>query len=879
MKWIKRFVALILFGVIFILAGAVFITWRYEDDLKSFALETVQEAIVTDVELNDNVVLSLWKDFPLVAVELSDIKIQDAFRSDTLLSVEKAFVQFDVIKLIQNNIQIEGIRVTDGFLKLRRTDDGLWNFRVWKEPNRNAEERKTDLSIEILTLENIHLDYDDRAIDLNIQFLSEKSKLKGRFTEGNTRLGLSLNGFMEKLVTIGNDRIVELPMQLKGILNIDSDDRIYTIETGNAVLAGNEVVLNAEWKQVENATDMHLQLHAGNIEPSSLLPHVWPQMPANIRNLNLQGRSDIILTMSGPFTLNSGPKIDATVRMRDGSINFQNTLVSDLNFEGTLFMEDIKRSKALEINFSEFSLKTPSGSVTGSGKLTDLQNPFLKLKSKGNSMLEELVTVAALSEHVQATGGISWNIDFEGPLGKEFNTTVEELKKMRWSGNVSLADAELKFNSGIPEIRSLDANISMNMGNTVITECSGKIGHLQFDGNMNVQQLKQILTDDKAAIDMSGDIHIQMLDITKLPREWQFESETNSTSRSRQLSIDVQTRVDEILYNDFTATDVQGNIRLSNDRVDVDNLKFNSLGGTVNAALSYFPIKHGYMLDLDGELQDIDMSRTLREWNNFGQDGIRSENLKGNASATLEADIKLNDKYEIEKDALRVESQVEISGGELIDFEPLLAMSKFIDVDELKRVQFDTLRNQLSIRNGKLHIPNMSISSSILNVNVFGEHAFDQEMDYHVNLLLNDLIRRKAKKRRTFEGHEIIDEKGKTRLFLWIRGKPGDIKFGYDKKEVRQKIKADLKQEGQTIKQLFRDEFGGRENEEQSEEGSIQFRLDDDGLENEPSSTPTSNEQPNNNKDTKPKKKKRGLFSSEPDETETEGGFEIEFEP
>lgn len=877
MIWFKRILTLLFSLVVLLIATTIFVYWKYADDMKEYALETVRSTIVTEAEFNEDVVVSFWSDFPRVAVEIRDIRIQDSFKSDTLLSVQKAFVQFDALKLIQNNITIEGIRVTDGFLRLKRNESDQWNFKVWKVPETKNDQVKTDFSIEILTLENIHLDYDDRTIDLNIQFLSVKSKIKGRFTDENQRLGLSLNGHLERLTTIGADRVVELPLKLAGALDINSKEKVYTIGTGNAILANNEMVFNTEWKTVDYGTDIDLQVHAGNIEPSEILPHVWPQMPQNIRNLKLKGRSDIIFSLSGPFTKTAGPKLEATIRMRDGGIVFQKTNVSELNFESKLLMEDIKRSKAMRINFDTFSLKTPKGKVEGSGTLTDLSNPQLKLKTKGNSRLEELIVVANIQDDVQANGGISWNIDFEGPLGRDFNTTIEELKKMNWSGSLSLSESELQFNTGIPKLSSFNANIAMNMGKTSVTQCSGTIGHLEFDGELDIAKLKQILTDSSSEIALNGNAHIKELDIAKLPTEWKFESENTSSSTSRDISIRVNTSVDRINYKDFSATSVTGDISMQNNRVDVSDLRFKALGGHVSTTLSYAPSAKGFLLSLDGNLKNIDMSRTLSEWNNFGQRSITSENLEGIASANLEADIYLTEGYDILKNKLRVEADIQVTGGKLIQFEPLLAMSRFIDVDELNHVKFDTLRNQLSIRNNKLFIPRMTVASSILNVDVFGEHGFDQEMDYHVNLLLNDLIRRKAKKQRTFDGHEILDEKGKTRLFLWIRGRPGDLKVGYDKKEVRKKINADLKKEGQTIKKLFRDEFGGKNSSEEPEEETIQFRLEDDGLENEERDRSTSSN-PSEEKPKK-KKKKRGLFSSEPEEQETEGGFEIEFDP
>ncbi|HAP68584.1 MAG TPA: hypothetical protein DCR04_02460 [Flavobacteriales bacterium] len=874
MIWIKRIV-FVLFLLLFLLSALVgFVTWKYADDLKAYALDGVREAITTELSFNEDVVLSFWKDFPLVAVEILDIQIEDSFKTDTLLKVEKAFVQFNLIKIIQNKFTIEGIRVTDGFIKLRRNERDEWNFKVWKDIESEDGKSKVDFSIEILTLQNIHLDYDDRMIDLNIQFLSEKSKIKGRFTNENTRLGLSLNGFMGRLTTVGNDRIVELPLSLAGVLNINSLDRIYTIEMGNAILAGNEMVLDAEWTIIENGTNMEMKVHAGNIEPFVLLPHIWPQIPENIRKLNLDGNADIIFTLNGPFTKEQGPQLDATIRLRNGGLAFQNTDVYNLNFEGKLFMKDIKQSKAMKITFESFDIQTPKGKVTGKGTLTDLTNPRLRLTTTGTSRLEEIITVAAIENQMVGSGSISWELDFEGPLGKEFQTTINELKQMHWSGNVLLTGAEMQFNSNIPEIKNLSAKIEMELGKTSIKECAGKIGHLQFDGNLEIAQLKKILTEASSPINLSGNIHIVELDIQKLPNEWKFESEsTENVATTRLVTAKINSSIDKIIFNDFTATSVEGNLKMETEKLEVTELKFKALDGSISSSLTYQPTAKGYVLGLKSELRNIDMTRALEEWNDFGQTAITSKNLKGRASAKLDIEIHLDKNQQVLQDQLRVDSDIEISGGELIQFEPLLAMSKFISVDELSHVKFDTLRNQLSIRDSKLFIPKMSISSSILNVQVFGEHAFDQEMDYHVNLLLNDLLRRKARKKATFDGHEIVDERGKTRLFLWVRGKPGDIKVGFDKREVKQKLKEDFKKEGQTIKQLFKEEFGGGSAKEEEPE-AIQFKLEE-----EESDSPKASDSTTETEKPKKKKKKKGFFNTEREETETEGGFEIEFEP
>jgi len=872
MDWLKR-ILFIFFLLFALLAGtAVFISWKFGEQLEGHALETLRSRIETDVVFKEDVTVSLWRDFPLIAVEIHDVYIQDAFRTDTLLAVEKAFVQFDILKILRNNFTIAGIRVSDGLLRLKRTETDAWNFRVWKKDTTRANKQKTDFSIEILTLENIHLDYDDRMVDLNIRFRSDRSKIKGRFTDENQRLGLSLDGFMHRLKMVGSDRVVSLPLSLAGVLNIRSKEKTYTVEMGNALLAGNEMVWDAEWKRTEQDMHMQLQIHAGGIDPHELLPHLWPQMPTNIHDLEMKGNSDLVLRMEGPFTRTHGPELDASLKMTDGELLFRDTRVSDLNFNSRIFIKDIKRSKALRVSFGSFSLRTPTGKVKGSGVLTDLNNPHLKISSTGTSRLEEIITVTDIADQMKGSGNVTWNIDFSGPLGRDFNTTLNDLRNMEWTGSIDLSGAEMTFDPGIPPITGLTAAIAMEADRTEVQNCSGSIGHITFDGSIRMPDIKSMIIEQSEPIALSGQVHIRELDISRLPIEWQFSTDPGNAP-TRTVSMNGRTHVDNIRYRGFSATDLSGELRMHRDRLTVNGLRFNALDGTARADLAYHPIEKGYRLAIDADLSNIDMKQTLAEWDDFGQKTITSDNLKGRATASISAVILMGPGHGLLKDELNVETDLEISGGELIDLEPLLAMSKFISVDELQHVKFDTLRNRISIKDSRISIPKMTVSSSILNVNVFGEHGFDQEMDYHVNLLLNDLLRRKAKRKKTFEGHEVVDHRGKTRLFLRITGKPHDLKVGFDKREVRRKIKDDFRKEGQTIKQLFREEFGGGE-PAKGEEETVQFRLEDEETEpNEEAETKDGTEKPEK------KKKKRGFLDTDPETDETEGAFEIEFDP
>ena len=130
-------------------------------------------------------------------------------------------------------------------------------------------------------------------------------------------------------------------------------------------------------------------------------------------------------------------------------------------------------------------------------------------------------------------------------------------------------------------------------------------------------------------------------------------------------------------------------------------------------------------------------------------------------------------------------------------------------MDELKDIQFKTLRNQLSIQDCTLTIPKFEIQSSALNLSVEGRHKFNNTLDYHFVILLNEILGNKVKKPKSNEfGYIEDDGLGRTKLFMKLYGTTEHPEFGYDTEELKMHLKTEVDQEKKTIKQLLKDEFG-----------------------------------------------------------------------
>jgi hypothetical protein len=210
-------------------------------------------------------------------------------------------------------------------------------------------------------------------------------------------------------------------------------------------------------------------------------------------------------------------------------------------------------------------------------------------------------------------------------------------------------------------------------------------------------------------------------------------------------------------------------------------------------------------------LKKVDINRLFIEFENFGQTVVKDENIRGLVDAEIDFEAIATSTLSIDPSLVYSKVDLVINQGQLIRFEPLEALSKFISLNELMDVKFSQLKNTIEIRNRKIIIPQMDIASSAISISASGVHSFDNIVEYHLKLLLSDILAKKAKKaRKDVEEFGVVqdDGLGRTSLFISMIGPVSDPVISYDSQGAREKVKNDLVKEKQSMKQLLKEEFG-----------------------------------------------------------------------
>jgi hypothetical protein len=168
--------------------------------------------------------------------------------------------------------------------------------------------------------------------------------------------------------------------------------------------------------------------------------------------------------------------------------------------------------------------------------------------------------------------------------------------------------------------------------------------------------------------------------------------------------------------------------------------------------------------------------------------------------------------------------------GELINYKPLAALSKFVSLTDLQNLKFAELNNTIEIREQTITIPKMLIENNAVNITLSGSQNFDNFIDYDLKVNLSEVLRKKLKAKDNEFGEEDEKKKG-INLFINMRGPIDNLKFVYNKTAVKQNIKEKAKVEGKSIIETLKKEVGIIPNNTKTTDKPKEKQNDNDELE------------------------------------------------
>jgi hypothetical protein len=285
----------------------------------------------------------------------------------------------------------------------------------------------------------------------------------------------------------------------------------------------------------------------------------------------------------------------------------------------------------------------------------------------------------------------------------------------------------------------------------IMTDTSGCITISNFHAKMgrsNVYadlKLNHYLDKQKKYKNINGKIRSDNLDFDQLlsynpsdPSQQGHDTGFNVFSVAFP-KMNVLVEIKQFNHHKYLIKNFRGRFRSTPDHyVYFDTLSFDAAEGSV--------VIKGYLngsnpdsiyLNSDIDLNHINLSQVLYKFDNFGQDMLINDNINGILSGKIKAFMRMHPDLTPDLSKSKVNADVSLTEGRLMQFAPIQAMADFMGNRNLNNIRFDELNNNFTFENGTLTIPQMKIASTLGYLYISGRQRMDSSMDYQLRLPLS----------------------------------------------------------------------------------------------------------------------------------------------
>lgn len=175
-------------------------------------------------------------------------------------------------------------------------------------------------------------------------------------------------------------------------------------------------------------------------------------------------------------------------------------------------------------------------------------------------------------------------------------------------------------------------------------------------------------------------------------------------------------------------------------------------------------------------MNNVDVKRIFAAFENFGQDGIKGENLEGNLTAKVNTSVTINDAAGVLPSSAVGSVDFSLKNGALNNYEPIKKIQNFIfKKRDFDNIRFAELKDKLEIKGDEIKINRMEIQSSVLSLFVEGIYSKKGNTDISIQVPLSNLNKRAEDYNP--ENLGAAKSGGKS---IFLRGRPGpDGKIGF----------------------------------------------------------------------------------------------------
>ncbi len=795
-KKLFRLTAIVLGVLLALFLILTAILYANREKFSGLLVSEINKQLTVPVEVS-SVDVSLRK-FPSASFVFKDVFSQGAYSQpgDTLVYARELYLQFSIWQVLFSSVSVNELSLENAIVHIHLRDRGRDNFRIWREDTTSSGEL---FVLEQVNLRNVKTKVHGHSADFYTDILLDKLVFNGNFETSNYQLE-SKGALVINELTVGERKyLAQMPLKTEFQLSGYPDSTL--IKPANISWEGQ----NIEVKCVIGE-QTRIRATANSLALEKLQNLLATQGWYSFEEAKLKGKA--VLRFDGRFADGVDPQFKLDFTADDAALNgYHKASITNINCSGTFSNEKGKRDLKLE----SFKGSGKTGNIEGSLFIKNMASPFVDLKLRSDLDLAEWLLLFPIDTIQNPEGKLLVDLNLKNQFSSLSNIKATELKKAVTQGNITIEDAEFRFKGSDKSVNSINGELSFSGNDLKVQRLYFKTGKsdIFLDGILGNVLNFLVLENEGLTVDCR--VKSQEIDLSDFVTDKAGGKQDHNLDFAKNLKLDLILEIDRFAFEDFEASSISGNLSIDNQKIKVGKLTLKADEGTYVGQFS-IDLSNADRYEIVARLQaeNINIHDLFVSFRDFGQDAIKANNIYGEANSDINFKAFMRSDLSVITESVDMTAVLQIKDGNLKNYEPMLALSRFADISELEDVRFRSLNNTISIRDSRVIIPSMDVESNVLSLKISGTHDFNNMIDYSMRLKLDDVLfskRKRERKKSEFDEHLVeIDNEDEPYIYVKMSGTADDPDISLDRESMGSAFSRDLKQQGQEIKDIFKKE-------------------------------------------------------------------------
>jgi len=470
-----------------------------------------------------------------------------------------------------------------------------------------------------------------------------------------------------------------------------------------------------------------------------------------------------------------------------GPISFK-----ECSFTGT-FVNQIADTLPRTDEFSRVVLQTFSGNLDGlqmEGKniiATNLLQPYVQFDLKSNASLNQLENLFAFDKINFLKGTVQMALLYNGPL----LTDPALLKNL--TAQLSIKDGSMQYEPKNVLLENCNGEMMVGGNRLFFKDFQFDLLHSHIKINITGSDIASLSNNEAGKAAVAFNLYSPHLHVDEIMNAFaaddkssnkknkgKFASITNSINEVfNTLDFRMHVQADTLSRGSFYARNLKADLLLKKDAWQLENISMNHASGIVRASGSMVRnAKKQVILTMDIQMQQLNIQQLFHAFDNFGQDGMTANNLRGNFTGTVHVSTQLRKgNGRIIREGMNGYMDFSLKNGAIVNHKGLGQVKVlFLKDRDMSNIRFDELKDRIDIYPHALYINRMEIQSTAVTLFVEGLYDFQKKnTDILVQVPLSNMKKRDKDYKAKNQG--VNAKTGRSLLIRAINDEKGEIIF------------------------------------------------------------------------------------------------------